>query len=96
MFNSQEQLLSSIANLVDDGRIHFSNPNPSMYKDRDGKPLIGGTEYYDDLLAETLIPIWNIHGAIYMVIVKSKFPSYFIFTDKEFKSQFKKGTLKSL
>ena len=96
MFNSQEQLLSSIAELVEDV-IYTSNPNPSIYKDRDGKPLIGGNQYYDELLEETLIPVWNIHGTIYMVIVKPELNSYFDFTDKQFKSQFKKGTtLKSL
>ena len=127
MFNSQEQLLSTIAELVEDV-IYTNNPNPLIYKDRDGKPLIGGNQYHDDLLEETLIPVWNIHGQVYMVrrggriqdknkhekfilwrenfkdmfiydmskAAHPEFRSYFVFTEKHFKRQFNKGTLKSL
>ena len=71
MFNSQEQLLSSIAELVEDTIITV-NPNPKIYKDSNGNPLIGGTQYTDSDLEETLTVVWALNDTIYMAIKEKK------------------------
>ena len=90
--------LSEIADLLED-TIDIENPNPKVYKDADGKPLIGGKHY--TALDETVVPVWSVTGpelnpndVIYMVNLKNR--SYFIFTPKQFTLQFKYEPVKPI
>ena len=90
--------LIEIANLLED-IIDVENPNPKVFKDADGNPLVGGQHYI--ALDETVVPVWSVTGpelnpndAIYMVNLEKK--SYFVFTPKEFTLQFKSEPVKAV
>lgn len=90
--------LIAIANLLED-TIDVENPNPKVYKDADGNPLVGGQNYI--ALDETVVPVWSVAGpelnsndVIYMVNLANR--SYFVFTPKEFRLQFKSEPVKAV
>jgi hypothetical protein len=91
MAQFNRETLALIADLVED-TIDTVNPNPKVYMDVTGMPLVGGKRY--TTLDENVIPVWSvssdrpsINDIIYMVNLENR--SYFAFTPREYKLQFK-------
>lgn len=81
------QTLLRISTLVEDDKIFTENPNADVYKDSKGDPITFQNVY--TALDETVHPVWNRYGCIYLV--NSERSSYFVFTPREFKLQFKRS-----
>ena len=88
--------LEQIADLVGD-TVDIINPNPKVYKDAAGKPIVGGKNYV--ALDKTVVPVWSVTGpsinpddVIYMVNLEKQ--TCLVFTPKEFRIQFKSDPVK--